>query len=55
MFNATDGDTVYITDIECEILSVFVKRKILTDAKIIGSLEALITKLEISNGTVAPF
>lgn len=44
------GDEVYITELEAEVLSVFVKRAILKDQKIIGTLEMLIEKLETVNG-----
>lgn len=39
-------DTVYITDVENEVLSVFIKRKVLDNPTIIATLEQLIFKLE---------
>lgn len=40
-------DSIYITDVEAEILSVFVRRMVLDDKRIVGTLEALIEKLEL--------
>lgn len=40
------SDTVYITDVENEILSVFIKRKVLDNPTIIATLEQLVGKLE---------
>lgn len=40
------GHEVYLTDIEVEILSVFVKRMILKDEAIINSLRVLLGKFE---------
>lgn len=39
-------ETVYITELEAEVLSVFVRRKILETDKIVGTLEQVIEKIK---------
>lgn len=45
-----NGKEVLISDLEAEVLSVFVKRKILDDTAISALLQALINKLVPKEG-----
>jgi len=42
-------DSVYLTELERQVLDVFIKNKIYIDAHISNSLETLISKLEAYN------
>jgi len=47
----TDGKEVLLTELETDVLSAFVKRKILSDAQIVAVLKVLINKLEGTHGS----
>lgn len=40
------NETVYLTEIEVELLQVFIKHHLLRDATIVNILKALVEKLE---------